>query len=220
MIDAVSATSTTAAAEAMKKETGMNKDDFLKLFVTQLQNQDPLNPMDGTQFIGQLAQLTQVEQAYNTNTNLQNILNALNGDTTSTAVSFIGKEIFAPGSGITLTDDGQATLNYRIDQAAQQVQVVITDANGNIVRTLTQGPTAAGDCSIAWDGRDNDSKPVPAGTYSFAVTGNDSAGNALSATPMLRGTVDGVKLDGSAPILTVAGADIPLSYVLAVKGVN
>jgi len=220
LIDTVSATGTTTAAEQMKKATGMNKDDFLKLFITQLQNQDPLNPMDGTQFIGQLAQLTQVEQAYNTNSNLQNILNALNGDTSSTAVSFIGKEILAPGSGITLTDAGQQTLNYRIDQAAEQIGIVIKDASGNIVRTLTQGQTASGDHSVAWDGRDNDNNPLPAGTYSFAVTGTDSSGNSLSATSMIQGTVDGVKLDGSAPVLTVAGVDVPLSYVLAVKGVN
>ncbi|HKZ16710.1 MAG TPA: flagellar hook capping FlgD N-terminal domain-containing protein [Geobacteraceae bacterium] len=220
MIDAVSVNSSTTAAEQMKKETGMNKDDFLKLFVTQLQNQDPLNPMDGTQFIGQLAQLTQVEQAYNTNSNLQNILNALNGDTSSTAVSFIGKEILAPGSGITLTDAGQQTLNYRIGQAAEQIEIVIKDASGNIVRTLTQGQTASGDHSVAWDGRDNNNNPLPAGTYSFAVTGTDSSGNSLSATSMIQGTVDGVKLDGSAPVLTVAGVDVPLSYVLAVKGVN
>ncbi|WP_298272619.1 flagellar hook capping FlgD N-terminal domain-containing protein, partial [Geobacter sp.] len=58
---------TTAAAAAMKQSTGLNKDDFLKLFITQLQNQDPLQPQDSSQFIAQLAQLTQVEQAYNTN---------------------------------------------------------------------------------------------------------------------------------------------------------
>ncbi len=220
MISTVTASDATSAAQQMKQETGMNKDDFLKLFVAQLQNQDPLNPMDGTQFIGQLAQLTQVEQAYNTNTNLQNILSALNGGSNMSAVSFLGKDVLAPGSQITLTDGGQPALNFRLAQAVAQNQIVITDANGSTVRTLTQGQTAAGDYTVTWDGKDNNGNSLPAGTYGFAVSGTDASGNKITGTSLIQGTVTGVKLDGSAPVLTVAGVDVPLSSILSVKGVN
>ena len=104
MVDAVSSTTLAAdGAAAMKKATGMNKDDFLKLFVTQLQNQDPMKPQDSNQFIAQLAQLSQVEQSYNTNTNLQSLLTAQNNATVVSAVSFIGKDVLAAGSQVSLT---------------------------------------------------------------------------------------------------------------------
>ncbi len=97
MINAVSATGTSSASQAMKQELGLNSDDFLKLFVAQLQNQDPLNPMDSSQFVTQLAQMSQVEQAYDTNTNLQSILASLSDNTYMSSVSFIGKTVTAPG---------------------------------------------------------------------------------------------------------------------------
>jgi len=220
MINTVTASDTTAATAAaqMKKETGMNKDDFLKLFMTQLQNQDPLNPQDSSQFIGQLAQLTQVEQAYNTNSNLQNVLTAQNNTNSLAAVSFVGKDILATGSQISLADGGQPSLNYRISQAAAQTTIDITNADGTKVRTLTQGQTAAGDYAVTWDGKDNNGNALPAGIYNFAVNGTDASGSAFSGTTLLQGKVDGVKLDGSSPVLTIGGIDVPLSALLTVKG--
>ena len=90
MVNSVtSTTDTSAAAAAMKKSIGMNKDDFLKLFIEQLKYQDPLKPTDAEQMLSQLSQLTQVEQSYNTNTNLANLLTAQNNSNTMASVSFI-----------------------------------------------------------------------------------------------------------------------------------
>lgn len=220
MISAITTNDATTAAQSMKQDIGMNKDDFLKLFITQLQNQDPLNPMDGTQFISQLAQMTQVEQAYNTNTNLQNILNAMNGSANYSAVSFIGKSILAPGSQVALTDGSQPVLNYRLTQSTATTEIDISDANGNIVRKITGTGSSAGDYSVTWDGKDDGNNALPAGTYNFSVSGTDSSGNKISATSLIQGMVSGVKLDGGAPVLTVGGVDVPLSNILAVRGVN
>jgi flagellar basal-body rod modification protein FlgD len=220
MINTLSASDTTSATAAalMKKATGMNKDDFLKLFMTQLQNQDPLAPQDSSQFIGQLAQLTQVEQAYNTNSNLQNLLNAQNNANSLAAVSFVGKDILAYGSQISMANGSQPILNYRLSQPASQTTIDITNAVGTKVRTLAQGQTATGDYSYIWDGKDNNGISLPAGKYNFAVNGTDASGNPFSGTPLLQGKVDGVKLDGSAPVLTIGGIDVPLSSLLTVKG--
>ncbi len=220
MINAVSATGTSSASQAMKQELGLNSDDFLKLFVAQLQNQDPLNPMDSSQFVTQLAQMSQVEQAYDTNTNLQSILASLSDNTYMSSVSFIGKTVTAPGSQISLTDGSQPTLNYNLSQAASQVEVDITDAGGNVVRTLTQGQTPAGSQTISWDGRDANNNALPAGTYTFTVKGTDASGNSFSGTPLIKGVVTGVKLNGSMPVLTIGGTDIQLSDVIAVEGVS
>jgi flagellar basal-body rod modification protein FlgD len=217
MVTAVTSTDTSAAAQAMKKETGLNKDDFLKLFVTQLKNQDPLNPMDSTQYVSQLAQLTQVEQAYNTNSNLQNILAALNGGTGLSAVSMVGKYVVAPGSSFSLASGDQPVLNYRTTDQASSVVVKISNSAGAVVRTITQGATAAGDHTVSWDGKDDSGNNVAAGNYSFSATGYDSTGSASSATPLMQGRVTGLKMDSSSPTLTVNGFDVPLSSVLTVR---
>ena len=219
MITTVTATgSTTAAAAQMKKETGMNKDDFLKLFMTQLQNQDPLNPQDSTQFIAQLAQLTQVEQAYNTNSNLQNVLSAQNNASSMSAVSFIGKDVVATGSQTVIADGVQPTVNFRLSGDVEQVAINIKNSSGSTVRTLVQGKTAAGDYSVQWDGKDNQNAALAAGTYNFTVSGVDASGNQVSGTSLVTGKVDGLKLDGSSPVLTIGGQNVPLSSVLSVYG--
>ena len=220
MVNAVSsATSAADGAAAMKKSTGMNKDDFLTLFVTQLKNQDPMKPQDGSQFIAQLAQLTQVEQSYNTNTNLKSLLTAQNNATTVSAVSFIGKEILASGSQVALTAGSAATLNFRLDEPVSSLKVEVKDAAGNLVRTLTMGRTASGDGSIAWDGKSGNGQQLPSGTYSFGVTGTNGNGEAVAGTSLVRARVDGVRLDGSAPVLTAGGIEINMGDVLQVKGV-
>ena len=219
MINAVSTNDpTAAAAAAMKKATGLNKDDFLKLLVTQLKNQDPLEPQDSSAFVAQLAQLTQVEQTYNINTNLQHLLDSQNNAGTLSSVSFIGKEITAQGSQVSLTSGAPSTLGFTLPSAASQVTLQIIDANGNPVRTLTQGATSAGANSTAWDGMNDAGQPLPSGTYSFAVSGTDASGQKITGTTMIRGKVTGINLSGATPVLTVNGLDVPLTSVVEVKG--
>jgi flagellar basal-body rod modification protein FlgD len=212
------AASTTSAADYMKKTTGLNKDDFMKLFITQLQNQDPLSPQDSSAMVTQMAQITQVEQSYNTNTNLLNLLNAANNSSSMSAVSFIGKTIAAQGSQVNLSAGSQSQLNFNLPGAASQVQVVIQDSNGRMVRTITTGNTQAGDGNLTWDGKDNNNSPLPAGLYSFSVTGLNTDGSSFSGTPLIKAVVDGVKMDQGGVVLTAGGIDVPLANVTTVKG--
>jgi flagellar basal-body rod modification protein FlgD len=218
MINAVTTNDTTAAAAAMKKETGLNKDDFLQLLVTQLKNQDPLNPQDSSAFVAQLAQLTQVEETYNINTNLQNLLSSQNNANNLSSVSLIGKVVSAQGSQVALTSGSQSTVGMNLPSDVTQVSVQIKDASGKIVRTLTQGATAAGVSSMTWDGRGDKDQVLPSGTYSFTVSGIDASGGKIQGTPMIQGKVSGVRLDGSTLVLTVNGLDVPLSSIVEVKG--
>lgn len=218
-----SATSATtgsdAAAAAMKQSTGMNKDDFLKLFVTQLQNQDPLNPQDGTQFVTQLAQLTQVEQAYNTNTILQNMLNQGNNSATLAAISLIGKQVEAPGDQVDLQSGNPASINMSLDRAANQVTVSVLDANGALVKTLTAGAMAAGAGSVAWDGTNNAGVQLSSGAYSFSIAALDADGNKVPGTPLIKGKVDGVDMSGINPVLAIGNVKLNLTDVTSVAGV-
>lgn len=210
------ATGASAAEAAMKKSTGMNKDDFLKLFVTQLQNQDPLNPQDGTEFIGQLAQLTQVEQAYNTNTNLQNLLNQGNNSTSFAAVSLIGKEVQALGSQVDLQQGATAQLNLFLEGSASQVNLTIRDENGNVIKTLDAGALAAGKASVAWDGTDNSGAAVAPGAYTFSAAAVDVNGQKVAATPFIKGRVDGVDISGTNLILSLGNVKLNLTDVTSV----
>lgn len=219
MITSVSSTvDPNAAANDMKKTTGMNKDDFLKLFVTQLQNQDPLNPQDSTQFISQLAQLTQVEQAYNTNTNLTSLLNQGNNGTTLAAVSLIGKQIQATGSQVSLQAGSPSTINFNLAQAANQVTVTVKDSTGATVKSINAGSMAAGDGSISWDGTDGTGKALSSGAYSFSVSAMDAGGNSVATTPLVKGKVDAVDMTGAIPMLTIGNVELSLTNVITVNG--
>lgn len=212
------AASTSAAETSMKKSTGMNKDDFLKLFVTQLQNQDPLNPQDGTQFIGQLAQLTQVEQAYNANTNLQNLLNQGSNSGTLGAVSLIGRQIEAVGSQVNLQSGSAAAINFNLAQGASQVTVSVQDASGSVVKTIPAGAKGAGAGSVSWDGTDNSGAKLGSGAYSFSVSAMDASGSAVTSTPIIKGKVDGVDMSGATPVLSIGSVKLNLTDVTSVSG--
>jgi len=220
MINSIT-TDTAAAPSAqsyMKQTTGLNSNDFMTLFVTQLKNQDPTAPQDTSQMVAQMAQLTQVEQAYDTNTNLKSILSALNGASGMSAVSFIGKTVTAPGSRVNLSPGGAPQLGFTLATPATRVEVAIQNANGSVVKTLTMGNTAAGNGSVGWDGTGNDGRQLPAGVYTFSVTGTNADGGAFSGTPVIRGAVTGVDLSQGTPVLSVGGVGVPLASVQAVSG--
>lgn len=217
MIDTIAALSSNSGAAAMKKATGMNKDDFLKLFITQMKNQDPLSPMDSSEFLGQLAQLTQVEQAYNTNANLQSLISQQNANASLAAVSFIGKQVEANGNQFKLTDGADANLAFTLPAATNNVTVLIKDAAGTTVRTIAAGRLASGNGSVSWNGTDNNNNPLAAGIYQFEVSGKAADGSTIAGTPLVSGSVDTVTLEGSTPTLTIGGIEIALADVRAIR---
>ncbi|KAB0671647.1 flagellar hook assembly protein FlgD [Oryzomonas sagensis] len=220
MVSSVTSTTTTSsAAVQMQKDLGFTGQDFLKLFIAQLQNQDPLSPQDSSAFLGQLAQMSQVEQAYNTNTNLTSLLTAQNNATSMNSVSFIGKTVKANGNSVAFDGTSAATLQYNLAGASASSTVTITDASGKTVRTATVAAQSAGDNTFTWDGRDNSGTLLPAGAYTFAVSSTSAGGSAVTATPYTSGTVNGVAFVNGVPALTIGSVSVALSDVLSVKGV-
>jgi flagellar basal-body rod modification protein FlgD len=217
MVSTVAATTGTAAADAaMKQDLGLNKDDFMKLFIAQLQNQDPLAPQDPSAMLTQLSQMSLVEQSYNSNTALNNLLTAQNNSSSLTAVSFIGKSVKANGNGATFDGSAQSALQFNLSLPAASAQVSIVDGTGRTVRTAALGATAAGDNSFSWDGRDSSGALVPAGAYTFAVTATAANGSSLPVTTYTTGRIDGVNLSGSTPQLSIGATSVALSDVISV----
>lgn len=220
MTTAISGTTTATtidAATAMKNELGMNTDDFLKLFIAQLQNQDPLSPQDPSEFLGQLAQLTQVEQAYNSTTALNNLLAAQNSSTAMSAVSLIGGTITATGNQVNFDGENTSAMKYALPAATASTTLTIADASGNAVRSVTLGPQSAGSANYQWDGRDGQGNLLNSGVYSFTVSGIDAAGGTQVATTYTTGVVNGVDLSSGSAILKIGAASVPLANLINVS---
>lgn len=213
-----SATDTTAASAAMKKSLGMDKDDFMKLFIAQLQYQDPLKPQDPSAMLDQLSQLSLVEQAYNNNTALKNLLTAQNNSMAMTSVGFIGKDVKALGNSITFDGTNPATIEFNLPVPTSSAVVTISNSAGQVVATSTLGALSAGDAMIAWNGRDSSGTPLPAGAYNFAVTATSANGTDVAATTYTTGRINGVNLAGGTPVLTVGVATVSFADVISVQG--
>ncbi len=181
----------------------MGKDDFLRLLVTQLQAQDPLNPMDSTGFTAQLAQFSSLEQLQNINSSIGTLNTSQSVLTNSQAVGFIGKQITAVGDQIRVVDGQSTPLRFNLDSAADRVYAKLYDTNGNFIRDIEYGAMPAGQNSIEWDNLDYLGSQVPDGAYSFEIMAVDEQANAVDSTTFTQGTVTGVNFkDGEAFLVT------------------
>lgn len=208
-------TGTSSTSNTAMQQLSGNLNTFLTLLTTQLQNQDPLSPMDSTQFTQQLVEYSQVEQQINTNTNLQNLISLQQSAAGATAVGYLGKEVTVTNGNAALTN-GSATWNYTLGTAAASATLTVTNASGQVVYTGS-GPTSAGSNTFAWNGEDNSGNQLPDGTYTLAVNAVDSSGAQVTASVSSMGTVDEINLAGSAPQLMIGSMSVPLSQVSLIQ---
>lgn len=194
----------------------MGKDHFLKLLVAQIQNQDPLNPMDSTGFTAQLAQFSSLEQLQNVNTNLSNLSAAQASLSNAQAVSFIGKTVTAKGSHLEVRDGNADPIQFSLNADAEAVQIGVYDAAGNFIRSLQGGKMSEGRHSINWDGLNQEGNRIAEGKYDFKVLAVDAKNNAVNVTTYTNGKVTGVNYKNGTPYLLANQIEIPLSSVISV----
>ena len=192
-----------------------NFDTFLKLLTTQLQHQDPTNPMSSDQFTQQLVQMSGVEQSIQTNRNLETLLTAYSIQNSNLSVSLLGKEITGSGTGALLAD-GEATWNFAVAEDAPDTTLQVINADGATVYTEKMD-AAAGDHQFSWDGKDSQGNEVSEGTYFLKIVANDSTGQPVALDPRTTGIVTAIDLSTTDPLLTVNGAQIRYSQVVSVK---
>ena len=190
-------------------------DNFLNLLTTQLQNQDPLEPLDTNQFTEQLVQFANVEQAISTNSKLDQLIAAQGGNQLTGALDYIGKTVTVEGTGLDLVDGG-ATLAYDLSGAASSVTVLVVDSLGQPVASL-KGPSGTGPQEIVWDGTDNEGNQLPDGRYSFSVQALDGQGDPVALTQGSVGRVSGIELVNGEVILSVGSLQVSLSQILSVR---
>ena len=191
--------------------SSMGKDDFLKMMIAQLQNQDPLNPLDGTDFTAQLAQFSSLEQLSNVNTQLETLGFYQSSLNNSQSISLIGKEITAMGNVIKV-DGASADLAYDLSEGAEKVSISIYDEGANLVDTIEPGSQQNGENSVTWD-----CNGVAAGNYTFEVSAIDANGDVVPAYTMITGKVTGVAFKEGFPLLSVNGQDILFGNIISVN---
>lgn len=186
---------------------------FLTLLTTQLQNQDPLNPMDSTEFTNQLVQFTQVEQAINTNQKLDHLVQMQMSSMTNMALSYVGLDVTYPSVELAFDGENPTQITYSLAEEAREAYVNIRDENGTLV---FNGPVPrdVGTKFFSWDGRDKDGKMLPAGTYSFTIDAVNSAEKPIQASTAVNGRVRGVETQNGVPYLLVGDRAVPVGSVI------
>ncbi|MGI4848622.1 MAG: flagellar hook assembly protein FlgD [Janthinobacterium lividum] len=192
-------TTTTAASDAQAAQ-----DRFMTLLITQMKNQDPLNPMDNAEVTSQLAQLSTVTGIDKLNTTLSGLITDMQSTQSLTASNLIGRGVLVDGTNVTLASS-QGILGVNVTTAADDVSVTIKDAVGNSIRTIDLGSQAAGVVPMVWDGKNDAGATVSDGAYKFVVTstlGTSSAG----ATGLQYGQVASISSGGTSVKLNVSNS--------------
>lgn len=195
----------------------LSKDQFLKLLIEQLKHQDPLSPMQNTEFTSQMAQFSQLEQLYNVNTNLGTMAQASLSANNAQAVSLIGKEVKAAGNSLEVKGGKVSEMAFSLPENAATATVSISDAKGNVVATIDTGAKDMGDNTVTWDGHDAAGQPVASGTYTFSVSAHNLAGDSITADTYMRGTVKSVSIQNGVSYLNLGNTKIQLGDVMEVS---
>ncbi|MHB8905392.1 MAG: flagellar hook assembly protein FlgD [Melioribacteraceae bacterium] len=219
MVDPITSTSTTSTQQTTGKSS-LGKDDFMKLMISQLQNQDPLNPMDGTAFSAQLAQFSSLEQLTNLNTYMKQSIDAnatLTQSINNTLITgLIGKGVKLSGGDIKVNGQDSITLGYNLPTEAKTAQINIYNESGALVKTLDGISTTAGDNKLSWDLTDNNGNKLPKGNYKFEVDAVNLSGDNMTLDIYKVGTIDGVRFTDQGTVLLVGGAEYSLADVAEV----
>jgi len=194
----------------------LGKEDFLRLLVTQLEYQDPLNPMQNTEFIAQMAQFSTLEGINNLGSDLGEIRGYMQLLNNFNAIRLIGQDIKAVGNTLTLPENGSAEISYYLHGDAAKVIITIYDQKGRAIRTIEESNRAAGNNTLLWDGRTASGELAPPGQYYYTITATGRDGNRVRVDTFLSGRVDGVVYEEGIPYLLVNNTKVGLKDVLEV----
>lgn len=192
-----------------------NFQTFLTLLTTQLQNQNPLDPLDTNQFTEQLVQFAGVEQQLRTNDQLSSLLTLQQTAQSTQALEFVGKTALVDGSSAKLAN-GEASWTLGVEKDSN-VDINITNSVGQTVFTGQYPVTAGAGQAFNWDGKGTDGTQWPAGTYKLTATAKDSSGNSVGVNTQISGIVSSVDLTQTPPLLMIGGQTYTVNQI---KGIT
>ena len=196
-----------ALKQPEKKEgSGLDQDAFLELMLTQIQHQDPLNPMESAEFFSQMAQMSTVQGISDLNTSFSAVSSSLQSSQALQASTMVGNTVLVPGDKSALVSGGQITGAIDLNNSTSNLLLNITDATGQSVRQVDLGSHGGGLAKFTWDGLDNNGNALPGGTYSIQAAALIS-GEAVAQPVLVNAKVDSVSLSksGGEPLLNLNG---------------
>tara|TARA_R110002096_G_scaffold40066_15_gene109199 strand:- start:960 stop:1613 length:654 start_codon:yes stop_codon:yes gene_type:complete len=210
-----SVTDTSPSLNASQTSLASNYEMFLSLLTSQMKNQDPLDPLDSTQFVDQLVSFSGVEQQIAQNRNLESLLIVQSAAAQTSSVGYIGRVATAltPDSRL---QDGAANWQYELPESSKTTEMIIRDSSDRIVYRTT-GDTTTGRHDFNWDGKTSSGATAPDGVYTLEI--NAAAQNGANITAEIRASarVTGIDLSGSEVVVKMGGVEVPLSSVLALQ---
>jgi flagellar basal-body rod modification protein FlgD len=224
MVDGINKVSSGLGAGALSKSVGgggndLGQEAFLKLLVAQLQNQDPLNPQENSEFVAQLAQFSSLEQSIGINDRLDQLALQNQGLQNSQVVSLVGKQATVKGNIVSLKGQGQSVpITFQLNGAANEATVVVRDQSGRTVRTMQVGARAAGLVSVVWNGQNDAGNPQPAGPYQITVTAKSANDLPVTLTQQSSGVIRSVSFDQGFPVIQLdSGVTAPVGDLVSVS---
>ena len=207
-----SGTSSAAAANALANtQIAGNFQSFLQLLTTQLQNQNPLSPLDTNQFTQQLVEFAGVQQQINTNDSLATLVSLQQTAQSTQALGFVGKTAVVKGNTAALSNS-EATWELNIPSNSN-VSISIASSNGQTVYTNNFAVNAGNNQVFNWNGLGSDGTQMPDGNYTLTATAKDSSGNTVAVTTQVAGVVSSVDLTQSPPLLSIGGQTFTVNQI-------
>ncbi len=206
----------TISVGSVKNSKSLGKDTFLKLLVTQLENQNPLNPMNNTQFVSQMAQFTALEQTTNLANSFSNFEKTFSSSMQLQAASLVGKKVSLQSNNLDVISGKAGTVSFNLPQSAL-TYVKFFDSNGNVVDVEKLGWLNAGNHNYVWPATNSNGIQVPDGTYNYEIDAIQKNGAQLQLSGVKTGKISEVKFENGQIYVTVNGVDYPLSSVKSVS---
>ena len=214
-IDSVSSFENLQAQPQTYGNSELGQDAFLQLLVTQLQQQDPLDPQDNEAFVAQLAQFSSLEQLTNANSALESLYLAMSSMNNASMTQLLGKEVRAYGDAFHYGGTGEVELHYEVPEDCTAT-LTITDESGKVVHTAELGSLPYGDGSYTWDGSAI-SGTAEEGTYTFSISAQDKNGDPVEVATLIEGEIDGMSFETGSPEPSIDGVPLALGDIVHVS---
>ena len=208
----------TSSSNAQTGTMQLNQEDFIKLMLTELRNQDPFNPMDHSEMLGQMAQFSTVSGISEINQTMSSLADSLYSAQMLNAATLVGKNALVASESALLTEGGSVQGEVELPFSSQGVEVEIMSASGQLVDRIALGAQAAGSVKFSWDGNDFNGTAMPPGQYQIRASYFNGEGRE-ALTPYIKANVDSVSIPagGGSALLNVEGiGSVLLSEVKAI----
>lgn len=208
-----SITQGTVNTTTQRQSLATDFDQFLRLLTTQLQNQDPLSPMDSNEFTNQLVQFSQVEQQINTNEKLNSLLTLQQTSSISSALGYVGLNAFYEGNTFPYDGEGEAYVEIQLDSVPEDAKLTLLDSKGNKVLSVDLEKDTSTQ-TYQWDGTDENGNEMPAGNYTVRIDAYDSEDDPVNGDVRVNGRVAGIETEDGQVYLMIGSQSISLDKVL------